>query len=57
LTRHYASNIMMGEADDIRISPELNIWLSDLAELISFAKVISAPQRIDHVGEENPVES
>jgi hypothetical protein len=51
LVKYYASSLAAGEAEDLLVSPELDIWLSDLANLVTFARVNSHPQRLPSVGE------
>lgn len=44
LARYHASHLASGDSEDVIVSPELDIWLSDLSELVTFARVISQPQ-------------
>lgn len=46
LVKYHASSLAAGDSEDVLVSPELDIWLSDLAELVSFARVISQPQHL-----------
>ncbi len=47
LCRSYSHRLAEGIVDDVLISEEYNIWLSDLEEMISFAEVLSKPKKID----------
>lgn len=56
LTKHYANNLASGMPEDILLSEELNIWLSDIGELVTFAKVIMEPALICSEGRTDDAE-